>query len=128
MKEDGSQVYWEKDGRSLATSPLSRYNLNMGGGPAGQGGTSLKLRDEKQRIPNQNRYNIDITKTLTPLKGTVSEISSYHPRKDGNAFKVTVVNRALPSSNEESLEITLTVPFRILILSFKSLELKPCLI
>ena len=38
MKEDGSQVYWEKDGRSLAASPLSRYNFKHGRLASGAGG------------------------------------------------------------------------------------------
>ena len=63
MKEDGSQVYWEKDGRSLAASPLSRYNFKHGWWERG-GGTSQKEREEKQGIifkkviPNQNRFKI----------------------------------------------------------------------
>ena len=38
MKEDGSQVYWEKDGRSLVDSPLSRYNFKHGRLASGAGG------------------------------------------------------------------------------------------
>ena len=47
MKEDGSQVYWEKDGRSLVDSPLSRYNFKHGR-LGRKGGTSLKIRDENK--------------------------------------------------------------------------------